>query len=160
MIERCCIPALLAGVMTLMLPSCAMHVSTLTPAQNFQLTTDQSLDVIAHANQLVEQTAAALPVGLVAVNDQRAIITYSAAAAQSIAAAHTALVGTQTAAQRTAAVLAALKSITVLPASLQTFLKNPQSSQTVINLVSIIQNSVTLAQALASNVQATPAGGN
>lgn len=140
----------------LALAGCAKHVAVLTPAQNFSLTTDQALDVIAHANQLVEQTVSGLPQGVLAVNTQRDIISYTAEAAVVIANAHTALGSNQTTAVRTAAVVTALQAITQLPASVQALVSNPVLNATVVNIVTLIQNSVGLAKALISNVQTTP----
>lgn len=143
---------LLAGL-AITSTSCAKHVSTLTPSQNFLLSMDQSLDVLAHSNQAVGQVAEGLPSGLIPASTQRDIVLYVQETAQVIQQAHTALSSGQTVQQRTTAVLAALNVIQQLPASVKAVTSNPQTNQTITNLANLIINSVELAKQLAVQAQ-------
>lgn len=141
MLTRYPILAMLAAVLAIAaLVGCVHHVPTLTPAQSARLTTAQSLAVITEVNKTAAQSFVALNQrGAVSADLTRAALGYTTQVATTAKAAVVALQTEATPGEKSAAIIAALKSLSP-PASVTAWASTPAAGQEVGDLIALVQS--------------------
>ena len=131
-----------------LLPACH-HVASLTPAQNLHLSIDQALDILANSANGAEKAAYQLEAAkLISTATARDVGNYSKETALVAQKALAINQSGETPQQKATEIIALLQTIKQLPASVQTFVANPNTNGTVQSLVTLVQTIVKTAQAL------------
>jgi hypothetical protein len=119
-----------------------------TPAQQVQLTLNQSLSVVSTLNKSVAQDVIGLNAqGILSKDLTNSILSWQRAIAVQILAAETVQSSTQTDAQKAVAIKNAFSTFN-LPADIKALLDSPQSDAAVKGLVTTIQSIVALVRSL------------
>lgn len=146
---------LLAGVLTgaaVTMTGCRHNNPNLTPAQNAQVNLYATLDVITTANRELARSMVALnAAGTVPDAQTRAVLGYSQQINDGARAALAVLDGSATPAEKTAAVLDALRKID-LPPAVKEFVSSNPNAAAVISIV----NSIVSIQRVIVQVASTP----
>lgn len=148
--------AAIALVVALVLaPACARRSPTLTPTQNVQLTIDQGLNALAHSAKLAEKLATQLNASKTITDSQaRPVMLYAKEAADVARELQNANLPNLPPSQRATAILTALGKITQLPPDVAALVNNSATSDSVRNLVVLIQNIIAATRSLIGNANA------